>query len=228
MSRPIEFSPEEARARITDVFSANGYNGTSLSMLMDASGLGKQSLYNAFGDKKQMYLSAIDCAAASFASVLPQMNRAASGMIALQVFFDFLVDRCVDDSAAVSNCIVSNGLLNNLEDGALQAHHAARWANTHALLKKTIERGHADGSIGKHIPAAGGADVLMSLMSGFRVNARALLNRTASDGAAVDAPAAASASNGTGTGAASKRAARARLNKSVKIGLSLFKPGAGT
>jgi TetR/AcrR family transcriptional regulator, transcriptional repressor for nem operon len=224
MSRPIEFSPGEARARITDVFSANGYNGTSLSMLMDASGLGKQSLYNAFGDKKQMYLSAIDCAAASFASVLPQMNRAASGMTALQMFFDCLVDRCVDDSAAVSNCIVSNGLLNNLEDGALQAHHAARWANTHALLKKTIERGHADGSVGKHIPATGGSDVLMSLMSGFRVNARALLNRTASDSTALDAPAAAR----TSTSAASKRAARARLNKSVKLGLSLFKPGADT
>ncbi len=208
MSRPIEFSPEIARTRIAEVFSANGYNGTSLSMLMHASGLGKQSLYNAFGDKKKMYMDAVDCAASTFGAVIPKMNRASSGMAALEVFFDFLIACCVSQSPSTFNCIVSNGLLNNAEDTQMQAHHAERWAMSRTALKAAIERGMIDGSIGTHISPANGADLLISLVSGLRVSARAILNSSASD---------------RGNAYVTKLA-RTRLGKSVALALTLFKP----
>jgi TetR/AcrR family transcriptional regulator, transcriptional repressor for nem operon len=218
MARPIEFSPEDARARIADVFSAHGYNGTSLSMLMDATGLGKQSLYNAFGDKKQMYLNAVDCAAETFAVVVPKMNSAPNGMAALEVFFDYLIDCCISDSPALSNCIVCNGLLNNAEELDMQSRHAERWTASHAALKKTIERGVKDGSIADVVAAANAADLLMSLVGGLRVNARALVNTSQSAKAVSD--------NDTRETTNNSKITRARLKKSVTLGLSLFKPGA--
>jgi TetR/AcrR family transcriptional regulator, transcriptional repressor for nem operon len=225
MARPIEFSPDETRARIADVFSAHGYNGTSLSMLMAASGLGKQSLYNAFGDKKQMYLDAVDCSVASFGRVIPEMNRAQSGMAAIEVFFDHVIDCCVSDSPSVSNCIVSNGLLNNAEENELQAHHAGRWAASHKTLKDAIKRGLDDGSIGNHITPISGADLLMSLASGLRVNARAFTNALERCDAE---PTRATKSAQRAIGAKDTKAMRARLSKSVKLGLSLFKPSASS
>ena len=42
-----------------NVFSTHGYNGTSLSLLTEAMGIGKKSLYDTFGDKRSLFFKAI-------------------------------------------------------------------------------------------------------------------------------------------------------------------------
>ncbi|MGI9504473.1 MAG: TetR/AcrR family transcriptional regulator [Geminicoccaceae bacterium] len=59
MGRPREFDEESAIAQIMDVFWRNGFEGTSMSDLVDATGLKKGSLYAAFGNKRSMYLKAL-------------------------------------------------------------------------------------------------------------------------------------------------------------------------
>jgi AcrR family transcriptional regulator len=61
MARPRMFDPDEALARAMDAFWAKGYEGTSLADLVAATGLNKGSLYAAFGDKRRLYLAAIEC-----------------------------------------------------------------------------------------------------------------------------------------------------------------------
>lgn len=57
--RPREFDEGEILAKIMDLFWANGYFGTSLAMIEQATEIKKQSLYTAFGDKHGMYLAAL-------------------------------------------------------------------------------------------------------------------------------------------------------------------------
>ncbi len=59
MARPREFEPDEAMEKVKDVFWRLGFEGASMSDLEAATGLGKQSLYRVFGDKRGMYLSAL-------------------------------------------------------------------------------------------------------------------------------------------------------------------------
>ncbi|MGI9387528.1 MAG: TetR/AcrR family transcriptional regulator [Methyloligellaceae bacterium] len=59
MGRPREFDAQNAIAQIMDVFWRNGFEGTSMSDLVDATGLKKGSLYAAFGNKRSMYLKAL-------------------------------------------------------------------------------------------------------------------------------------------------------------------------
>lgn len=59
VGRPREFDEADVLSRVMDVFWQNGYEGTSLADLMEASGLKKGSLYAAFGDKHAMYLKAL-------------------------------------------------------------------------------------------------------------------------------------------------------------------------
>lgn len=59
MGRPREFDADAALKKIMDVFWAKGFEGTSLSDLVTATGLKKGSLYAAFGDKRTMYLKAL-------------------------------------------------------------------------------------------------------------------------------------------------------------------------
>jgi TetR/AcrR family transcriptional regulator, transcriptional repressor for nem operon len=199
MSRPIEYSRDEARAAIARVFAAHGYDATSLAMLMQASGLGKQSLYNAFGDKQQMYLDAVDHSVAQFGGVATAMNAAENGMAAIEACFAHLLECCLSGAPDVSNCIVSNGLLSNAHDPVLHERHRTRWAASHAMLKASIERGQRDGSLSRAFSATAGADVLMSHMSGLRVCARAYLTES------------------------NNRSARTRLQHSVEVSLALFR-----
>lgn len=57
--RPREFDPDETLARIMRLFWENGYEATGLSDIIAETGLGKASLYKAFGNKHQMYLKAL-------------------------------------------------------------------------------------------------------------------------------------------------------------------------
>src|SRR5687768_2458245 len=56
MARPREFDADDALERATRVFWTKGFEQTSLDELCAATGLGRSSLYAAFGDKRALYL----------------------------------------------------------------------------------------------------------------------------------------------------------------------------
>jgi TetR/AcrR family transcriptional repressor of nem operon len=59
MGRPRKFRESDVIASAGEAFSLNGYGGTTLEDLVAATGLGKQSLYNAFGGKRELFLRAL-------------------------------------------------------------------------------------------------------------------------------------------------------------------------
>lgn len=59
MARPKEFDKEQALDAAMDLFREHGYEGTSAGMLVRSMKIGRQSLYDTFGDKWQLYLSAL-------------------------------------------------------------------------------------------------------------------------------------------------------------------------
>ncbi len=59
--RPREFDIEDAVRDAMHVFWTRGYHATSLTDLLEGTGLSRGSLYKAFGDKKSLFLKALDC-----------------------------------------------------------------------------------------------------------------------------------------------------------------------
>jgi TetR/AcrR family transcriptional repressor of nem operon len=172
MPRERRFSEPEVLDRLTDAFSTHGYAGTSLALLEEATGLGKQSLYNTFGGKQAMYLQAIDCAVQRGSRVTAAMRAAADGRAALAGFFDAMVNDCASAEAVQKSCIVTAGLLEGLDDAALALVLTGRWIATHEALRSEVERGQRDGSIASMAPSAELAEMLVALISGLRVAAR--------------------------------------------------------
>jgi TetR/AcrR family transcriptional regulator, transcriptional repressor for nem operon len=175
MSRGKSFSPAATLQQVADVFVERGYDGASLAQLEAASGLGKQSLYNTFGDKKAMYLAAVECATSRWAGVQALMQSAPDGRQALQRFFDALSQDCASSDLQRQSCIVSAGLLEGIDDYDIRQRLQAKWNGTHALLKGAVSRGQADGSIANTDRPQDLADHLMTAMSGLRVMARTQL-----------------------------------------------------
>lgn len=59
MPRPRGFQPEEALRRAMEVFWEHGFEGTSIQMLVGATGVNRASLYEAFGGKRALFLEAV-------------------------------------------------------------------------------------------------------------------------------------------------------------------------
>jgi TetR/AcrR family transcriptional regulator, transcriptional repressor for nem operon len=59
MARTREFDPDEVMEAAMRAFRSAGYEGTSLPDLLTATGLARQSLYNAFGDKHALFVSCL-------------------------------------------------------------------------------------------------------------------------------------------------------------------------
>lgn len=60
MARQIAYDPQKLRQDVMSLFWARGYAETSLSDLEEATGLNRRQLYNGIGDKRAMFLQALD------------------------------------------------------------------------------------------------------------------------------------------------------------------------
>lgn len=60
MARPREFDEQSVLDAAREQFWATGYAGTSMDAVAAATGLGKGSLYGAFGGKRQLFLRVFD------------------------------------------------------------------------------------------------------------------------------------------------------------------------
>lgn len=176
MAREKQFSETQVLEDVADVFAAHGYQGTSLAMLLEATGLGKQSLYNSFGDKRELYLKSVECSAARYQAVQAAMQAAPNGRAAVRVFFDHLVGRCGDADPGKKSCIVSAGLLEGVEDEVIALRLRDKWLGTHEMLRAAVERGQKDGSVRATAPSADLADFLLCVVGGLRVSARAAMD----------------------------------------------------
>ena len=176
MARGKQFSEAEVLERVADIFAAHGYQGTSLAMLLDATGLGKQSLYDTFGDKQALYLKSVECAVARHASLLSTMHAAPSGRAAVAAFFDSLIGHCADDDPAKQSCIITAGLLEAVDDERIAHRLRDKWIAMHEVLRAAVERGQKDGSIRAQAPSSEIADLLLAVVGGMRVNSRAAMN----------------------------------------------------
>jgi TetR/AcrR family transcriptional regulator, transcriptional repressor for nem operon len=92
MSRPKEFNPDEAIEKAMQVFWHKGYEATSMEDLLSAMDLNRGSLYDTFGDKRQLFLKVIDRYCTTFVGskfslldqpgpALPTLRRFIIGMI---------------------------------------------------------------------------------------------------------------------------------------------------
>ena len=87
MARPREFDEDEALDRALEVFWARGYDATSIEDLVTETGLGRASLYGAFGDKAGLFRRVMDRYLARDHEQVVAATRGLTGEAAVRAFF---------------------------------------------------------------------------------------------------------------------------------------------
>ena len=91
MARPKGFDPAVALDRAAAVFWENGYAATSVQDLVDRMGINRFSLYDTFGDKRALYLAALDHYQRKRGERLIRvLEETPDGLAAIRAYFDCL------------------------------------------------------------------------------------------------------------------------------------------
>jgi AcrR family transcriptional regulator len=167
MARPREFDREAALGDAISVFAERGYEGTSTDQLLHAMKISRQSLYNAFGDKRQLYLEALrSYAAQSMADQMRFLNGGAplNGIEAMLRTFVLKPSRNCFGVSSVCEFGRSDPEVAMLNDTAGRALRAA--------LERRISEGKKSGEIDAGVNETAAAHFLMATLSGIEVAAR--------------------------------------------------------
>ena len=168
MPRPKEFDEENALDAAIAVFREHGFEGSSTQMLVDAMGVGRQSIYDTFGDKWQLYCSSVRRYSAAESqthlSALRSKPRAMEGIRAM-------VDRIVGDA---HHACLGVGSICEFGDTRrdLAEIHAVSERALHAAISKRLREAQADGDVSPEVDARQAAEFLLASFAGIRIAAR--------------------------------------------------------
>lgn len=166
--KPKSFDPEKILQVIAEVFARGGYEGTSLDDIIRETGLGKQSLYNAFGDKKAMLHKSLEVFGKDDPSFKALADAGLSGRARIENFFRELINMSIDPSN--NGCLVTNLVLEKGDrDRDIYKITSKRWALVRDLFEAAVRAGRKDGSIADRGPSKLVAYSLMNMLSGLRV-----------------------------------------------------------
>lgn len=172
MVRPREFDRSEALDRAMQVFWAKGFAATSTDDLVQAMGIGRQSLYNAFGDKRRLYLEALDAyQQGTVAGHLRRLGAPASPLAGLR---DLLLGLIAEDDGLRGLGCMGVGSVGEfgVSDPDVAALRSKAAAPLRARLVERIREGQAAGEIVQQMDAGDAADFVQMTMTGLQLAAR--------------------------------------------------------
>jgi TetR/AcrR family transcriptional regulator, transcriptional repressor for nem operon len=170
VARPKEFVEEQALDAAIEVFREHGFEGTSAEMLVRALRIGRQSLYDTFGDKWQIYLASVRryVGAETRAHVLALRTgpHAIDGIRAM-------IDRVIANAA--QSCLGVNSIceFGRARPELADIHDAAARAISAAIAVRVREaQSDGDGDVASELDPKDAARFLSASFTAIRVAAR--------------------------------------------------------
>ena len=182
------FDTDEILDRATSVFWAKGYEATSMADLLEATGINKGSLYNAFGSKQEIFKQAIlRYDREQRQATIAKFKAMNDPVTAISEFFDAMIDDSLSDEERKGCLLVNTALdLPNQNDDVAEAIKAGM-KHTEAFFTQQIKLGKSNGDIPDHVDPKKAAKGLLTLVTGLRVLARGVFGKA--DLAAIKAQA---------------------------------------
>lgn len=169
VGRPREFDTDEVLDAAMRAFWDKGYESTSLCDLMQATGLHKGSLYQAFGDKHSLFLQSLQ-------RYLAEMRRQKTAILKsaatpLEGFINVahgMVDMAIGDSDCPAGCMAINSLVELApHDAAVQDMLADHLQAMRKSMVETITAAQKNGQISTARPAELISNIVLTFMAGI-------------------------------------------------------------
>lgn len=164
-----EFDTDEAVDAAMQSFRRTGFSGTSIQDLVAATGVGRGSLYAAFGSKEGLYLAALDRYRQRYAQPLvATLNEGNHARAVIREVLDGVIDATIADDAHACLVVAAAGEFAH-RDPAVRARLEGTIRSLEDALFELIVRGQAAGEIPERVDAATTARMFVMIIQGLRV-----------------------------------------------------------
>jgi TetR/AcrR family transcriptional repressor of nem operon len=179
MARPREFEHEAVLDRAMRIFWSRGYEATSVQDLVDHMGIQRGSLYATFGDKRALFLAAIDrYDRVVTAKLLAALDEPASGAEAIRRFFELKIEWAVAANRP-RGCLVTNSATELASRDRRTANQVgAVLTKIEAAFQRAVVRAQEAGEIDRRRDPRALARFLTSSAQGLSVMAKTFPERT--------------------------------------------------
>jgi TetR/AcrR family transcriptional repressor of nem operon len=174
MARTKEFDRDEALERAVTVFWEKGYEATSTDDLLGAMDIGRQSMYDTFGDKRKLFLEALRrYTERSVAEVAERL--AASSESPLQAIREWLVAVSLERPAR--RCLGCMGVNAISEFGTADAGVSKVTRDSgqvlNDILSQAVRRAKERGELDESTDESAASQFLQCVLQGLRIRAKA-------------------------------------------------------
>jgi len=171
--RPRHFDPNDVLERAMGAFWKHGYDGTGIAELERATGLGRQSLYGAFGDKRALFERVLEhyFERVLKPSVIDILDAPGSGRGNLERLFDLWEQAAL--LPEFNGCLVGNSVSElGLRDEELARALGRKFELLEAALTRALVRARRAGEVSPALPIRATARSLLATAQGLAVVAR--------------------------------------------------------
>ncbi len=159
-----------------ELFQRKGYERASIEDLVQATGLNRYAIYQAFGGKRDLLIAALNRYHEHNLSEL-DARLAADGdaMQALRLHFDTPLREMVRDpnTGVVGSLICQAAFEVAPHDAVINARMNEIIAEKRAMIVRALDKARGQGRLAAHITPDIGADLLMTMMFGVAAQAHA-------------------------------------------------------
>lgn len=174
MARPRGFDEQQVLEAASAAFWQKGYEATSTRDLVKSTGLTQPSLYNAFGDKRGLYLRALEhYIDHTVRERIKRLEQTLTPAQCITTFFHEIIERSIADPDKRGCMLVNSALEISSEDEGFRATVAVELEEIRAFFRRCLEAAQASGEIVSKVPADDVATHLLATLIGVRVLARA-------------------------------------------------------
>jgi TetR/AcrR family transcriptional regulator, transcriptional repressor for nem operon len=183
MPRPRKFDEATALDAAIECFWRRGYEATSLRDLTVSMGLSAPSLYNAFGNKEELYARALDrYLDRTTRDRLRRLEEMGEPLEAIRRFFTEIIEHSIKDRSRKGCFLVNSALEVAPHDSACRAVVTEQFDEIEAFFRRCIVSSQTAGAVSREIDAEDFARLLVAALLGIRVLARAKPDRAILEG----------------------------------------------
>jgi TetR/AcrR family transcriptional regulator, transcriptional repressor for nem operon len=182
MSRQRQFDEITVLDHAVDCFWRTGYQATSVRDLASRMAITGTSLYNAFDDKRSLFRRALDHYLDEARRRRDALEDALPPKEAIRQFLAGAVERSLQDDERRGCFLVNSALEVAPRDSELGAHIAGCLGELEAFFARTLRRAQADGSVPAPRDPDDLARLLLAVIIGIGVLARARPERALLEG----------------------------------------------
>lgn len=178
VARTREFDTDAAVEAAIGVFWSKGYAATSIQDLVEATGIGRGSLYAAFGSKEGLYEAALTrYAERSSADIAARLDSAAPIREVLRDVLIALVEATVTDPGR-RGCLITNTVTERLPADPVAGRVAGGALDRNATaFTAVLRRARERGELPPDADVTAMADLLVTTIQGLRVQGKAGADR---------------------------------------------------